>query len=281
MSRSHDGRSLCCLPVCVAPCRLYSYAYQLPTCNGSTSAVHLQGDFSSSAEFFVCVGVFGFLYCTATLVLYLGYQSVYRQSARGPIIVSSRPAQVEPLFTFSMWQWWKWEDTLEVQLQTQDGAFHWFFNAKEGVQSLFFISVFHLLTNSCWRRSNCQTRTFFCFLRGISSHEWNDCSAKCCSPNLFVRCQLENGLSSPRQRLHICRHYNYFNSFGVPMKGRLDQRSCQMRFILYMFFCSPTTHLKLDFFGAVLRGNFTLASFLFSTFHESSLFLPLALSLDC
>lgn len=70
------------------PFRLYSYSYtySVPSCNGSVITGFLQGDFSSSAEFFVCVGVFGFLYCTATLILYLGYQSVYRQSARGPMI---------------------------------------------------------------------------------------------------------------------------------------------------------------------------------------------------
>uniref|UniRef100_A0A3Q1H3C5 MARVEL domain-containing protein n=1 Tax=Anabas testudineus TaxID=64144 RepID=A0A3Q1H3C5_ANATE len=69
------------------PFRLSAYPYQLPSCGSSTTnTTYLQGDFSSSAEFFVCVGVFGFLYCTATLILYLGYQTVYRQTSRGPII---------------------------------------------------------------------------------------------------------------------------------------------------------------------------------------------------
>ncbi|CAF92177.1 unnamed protein product [Tetraodon nigroviridis] len=69
------------------PFRLQTSAFKIPLCNGTqVNSTFLQGDYSSSAEFFVCVGVFGFLYCTATLVLYLGYQSVYRQNTRGPII---------------------------------------------------------------------------------------------------------------------------------------------------------------------------------------------------
>ncbi|CAN9512166.1 unnamed protein product [Ophioblennius macclurei] len=68
------------------PFRLPASPYSMLLCNGTKSELFLQGDFSSSAEFFVCVGVFGFLYCTATLILYLGFQHVYRQTSRGPMI---------------------------------------------------------------------------------------------------------------------------------------------------------------------------------------------------
>lgn len=69
------------------PFRLPAYPYTIPSCDQApTPEMYLQGDFSSSAEFFVCVGVFAFLYCTATLILYLGFQNVYRQTNRGPMI---------------------------------------------------------------------------------------------------------------------------------------------------------------------------------------------------
>ncbi|MCJ8744207.1 hypothetical protein PDJAM_G00115940 [Pangasius djambal] len=70
------------------PFRLQKQHFDIPNCNASipSNVTFLRGDFSSSAEFFVSVGVFGFLYCTFTLILYLGYQHIYRETSRGPIV---------------------------------------------------------------------------------------------------------------------------------------------------------------------------------------------------
>ncbi|XP_024126466.1 synaptophysin-like protein 2a isoform X1 [Oryzias melastigma] len=81
-SDTHDVK-----PVFGYPFRLPANPFVIPSCNTTAkNQTFLQGDFSSSAEFFVCVGVFAFLYCTATLVLYLGFQYMYRQTTRGPIV---------------------------------------------------------------------------------------------------------------------------------------------------------------------------------------------------
>ncbi|XP_056429552.1 synaptophysin-like protein 1 [Hyla sarda] len=55
-------------------------------CAGKLPGWHLTGDYSSSAEFYVTIAVFAFLYCIGALVLYLGFRHLYQDSKKLPLI---------------------------------------------------------------------------------------------------------------------------------------------------------------------------------------------------
>lgn len=65
----------------------------MPDCiEGSTAkrVLHLMGDFSAPAEFFVTLGVFSFLYTMAALAVYLRFHSLYKENKKLPFAVRSQ-----------------------------------------------------------------------------------------------------------------------------------------------------------------------------------------------
>ncbi|TNN39749.1 Synaptophysin [Liparis tanakae] len=69
------------------PFRLHQVYFDAPTCQGQSSErLFLVGDYSSSAEFFVTVGVFSFLYATAALGVYVFFYDKYKENNKGPLI---------------------------------------------------------------------------------------------------------------------------------------------------------------------------------------------------
>ncbi|RLV99659.1 hypothetical protein DV515_00009609 [Chloebia gouldiae] len=67
--------------------RLHQVSFEAPTCEGKRrETLALIGDFSSSAEFFVTIAVFAFLYSLAATVVYIFFQNKYRENNRGPLI---------------------------------------------------------------------------------------------------------------------------------------------------------------------------------------------------
>ncbi len=78
--------SLC---LCVAVLRLHQVYFDAPTCKGGNpERLFLVGDYSSSAEFFVTIGVFSFLYSMAALSVYCFILEKYRENSKGAQIVS-------------------------------------------------------------------------------------------------------------------------------------------------------------------------------------------------
>lgn len=75
---------------CSPSVRLHQEHFDAPTCkSGDKERLFLVGDYSSSAEFFVTIGVFAFLYSTAALSIYVFLFEKYKENNKGPLIVSS------------------------------------------------------------------------------------------------------------------------------------------------------------------------------------------------
>uniref|UniRef100_A0A668ABQ8 Synaptophysin n=1 Tax=Myripristis murdjan TaxID=586833 RepID=A0A668ABQ8_9TELE len=69
------------------PFRLHQVYFDAPTCKGGNpERLFLVGDYSSSAEFFVTIGVFAFLYSTAALSIYVFVFDKYKENNKGPLI---------------------------------------------------------------------------------------------------------------------------------------------------------------------------------------------------
>uniref|UniRef100_A0A8C5MQH2 Synaptophysin n=1 Tax=Leptobrachium leishanense TaxID=445787 RepID=A0A8C5MQH2_9ANUR len=79
------------------PFKLHQEYFDAPTCqSGATTKIFLVGDYSSSAEFFVTVAVFSFLYSLGAMAVYIFLQNKYRENNKGPMI----DCIVTAVFTF-------------------------------------------------------------------------------------------------------------------------------------------------------------------------------------
>lgn len=80
--------------------RLHQVSFEAPVCEGvRRERVFLIGDYSSSAEFFVTIAVFAFLYSLMATIVYIFFQNKYRENNRGPLIVSTVDPIIQPLLT--------------------------------------------------------------------------------------------------------------------------------------------------------------------------------------
>ncbi|VFV19685.1 synaptophysin-like protein 2 [Lynx pardinus] len=70
------------------PFRLNRVQYEMPLCDDDSTSktMHLMGDFSAPAEFFVTLGIFSFFYTMAALVVYLRFHNLYAENKRFPLV---------------------------------------------------------------------------------------------------------------------------------------------------------------------------------------------------
>uniref|UniRef100_A0A4W4EYT4 MARVEL domain-containing protein n=1 Tax=Electrophorus electricus TaxID=8005 RepID=A0A4W4EYT4_ELEEL len=69
------------------PFRLREVSFDVPTCEGQKQErLHLDGDFSSSSEFFITIAVFSFLYSLLATIVHIFFQNAYHENNRGPLV---------------------------------------------------------------------------------------------------------------------------------------------------------------------------------------------------
>ncbi|KAI2663745.1 Synaptoporin [Labeo rohita] len=67
--------------------RLQQVHFSTPLCEGPRKeTLFLEGDYASSAQFFVTVSVLAFLYSLLATIVYIFYQNKYREKNRGPVV---------------------------------------------------------------------------------------------------------------------------------------------------------------------------------------------------
>lgn len=72
-------------------------SFDAPACEAMRrERVFLAGDFSSSAEFFVTIAVFAFLYSLVAAVGYIFFLNKYRENSQRPLIVSTVDTNTPP-----------------------------------------------------------------------------------------------------------------------------------------------------------------------------------------
>lgn len=105
-----------------ASCRLNRVQYEMPLCDDDSTSktMHLMGDFSAPAEFFVTLGIFSFFYAMAALVLYLRFHNLYTENRRFPLVVSGHrpegmPGETEDTYILGL--------RSELEGKTNMGAF--------------------------------------------------------------------------------------------------------------------------------------------------------------
>ncbi|KAK7916579.1 hypothetical protein WMY93_012340 [Mugilogobius chulae] len=130
------------------PFRLQQVHFRAPLCEARRHEVYfLDGDMSLSAQFFVMVGVFAFLYSLLATVVYVFYQNSYLRNNRGPLVDFVVTVVFSCLWLVSSCCWAKGLSNIE--------------NATNPTQVLLLISACRAPENRCtvtqeprWARLN-------------------------------------------------------------------------------------------------------------------------------